>query len=242
MLPTSRKEFKDRCLRAIGYPALQVEADDDQIEDRIDDALLLYWDYHYEGREKLYFKHQITAEDIANRYITLPDVITGVVRVLDMGNSSANTLFNVRYQLALNDLWDLSGTSLIPYYLARRHIEMFNEFFAQQPLIRFNQHTGILYLDTAWENIDEGQFIVVECYRLLDPDVYTKIWQDRWLNKYATALIKRQVAQHLKKLNLPLPAGVSFNGSEWYADAQTEIEKLEQELMDSSLPPMDFIG
>lgn len=241
-IPTSRKTFRDYCIRALGDPVVPISLDDDQIDDRIDEALQWFWDWHYDGSERLYMAYRITAEDKVNKYITLPDAVIGVVRILDMGNSSANTLFNVRYQLALNDLWDLSGTSLIPYYLARRHIEMFNDFFAQQPQIVFNRHKNQLQLLMDWDMLLLNQYIVVECHRILDPNEFTKVWNDRWLKEFAIALLKQQQAIHLKKITMALPGGVTYNGQQEYDEAVADIARLKQELYDSSLIPMDIIG
>jgi len=104
-VPTSRSEFKEYCLRKLGKPVIEINVDDDQVEDRIDESLKYYWDYHFDGSEKTYYKHLITSSDIANKYITLPENIIGVVKLFPVGQSlNTMNLFNIRYQIALNDL------------------------------------------------------------------------------------------------------------------------------------------
>src|SRR5688572_20444174 len=121
--PTNRNEFKSYVLRKLGWPTINIEISDEAIEDRIDEALKFYWDYHFDGAEKTYYKHQITSTDKTNRYITLPENILGVVRIFPIADPSVRSddLFNIRYQMALNDLYSLTSTSLIPYYMAMEH-------------------------------------------------------------------------------------------------------------------------
>ena len=119
---------------------------------------------------------------------------------------------------------------------------MFNEFFAVQPALRFNRRNGILYLDTDWEMIIEGQWLVAEAYRILDPNESPKVWQDRWLYNYAYNLCKRQMAQNLKKFSMTLPGNTTFNAEPMYQEAQTAIDKLEQEAYEAGMPPTDVIG
>lgn len=242
-LPTSRVLFKQKCLRALGYPTLQIEADDEQIEDRIDDALIMFWEWHYDGLERTYFKYQLTSTDITNQYITVPDEIIGVSKVLEMGSSQASSLFSIKYQMALNDFWDLSASrSLIYYWTARTHLELIADFFSQQPSLLYNKRVNKLYLQMNWSSVRSGDWIVAEAYKHVDPESYPKVWQDPWLFKYAVALIKKQVATHLKKFNMQLPGGVTFNGQDMYNEASQDIKDLEQEMIDSSLPPLDIIG
>ena len=245
MAVTTREEFKEYCLRKLGKPVIEINVDDDQVEDRIDEALKYYWDYHFDGTEKVYYKHLVTASDISNKYITLPENIIGAVRIFDIGNyMSVNNIFNIRYQIALNDLYTLTYQSMVPYYMAFQHIQMLEQLLVGQQPIRFNRHTDKLYIDVDWTKIVEGYYLIVEAYQVVDPETYTDVWSDRWLQRYATQLIKKQWGSNLTKFNgVQLPGGITFNGTQIYNDAHEEIDKLEAEMINSySLPVSDMIG
>jgi hypothetical protein len=245
MAIATRADFKEYCLRKLGKPVIEINVDDDQVEDRIDEALKYYWDYHFDGTEKVYYKHLVTATDITNKYITLPENIIGTVRIFDIGNyMSVNNIFNIRYQIALNDLYTLTYQSMVPYYMAFQHIQLLEQLLVGQQPIRFNRHTNKLYIDVDWTKIVEGYYVLVEAYQVVDPDTYTDVWSDRWLQRYATQLIKKQWGTNLTKFNgVQLPGGVTFNGEKIYNDAHEEIDKLEAEMINSySLPVADMIG
>lgn len=244
-IATTRATFKEVCLRRLGKPVIEINVDDDQVDDRIDEALRYYWDYHFDGTEKVYYKHQVTAEDIANKYITLPENIIGAVKIFSLGGAmNVNNLFNIRYQVALNDLYTLTSVSMVPYYMAMTHIALLEELFVGEQPIRYNRHSNKLYVDMDWNIIDTDRFLVVEAYQVLDPAVFTDAWADRWLQDFATALIKRQWGNNLKKFgNMQLPGGLVFNGQQIYDEAMEEIKTLKDEMIGSySLPVMDMIG
>jgi hypothetical protein len=244
-IPATRADFKKYCLRRIGAPVIDINVDDDQVEDRIDEALTFFWDYHFEGAEKTYYKYQIQAADITNKYITLPSNIIGAVNIFPVGESlSSNNLFNIRYQITLNDLYDLTATTMVPYYLAMQHIQFLEQLLVGQQPLRFNRYTNILHLDMAWDITYPGQFLIVEAYQVIDPTVYAGVWGDRWLSRYATALIKRQWGDNLTKYTaVNLPGGNKFNADKIRDDAQKEVEMLEQEMIKTwSLPVSDLIG
>lgn len=244
-VPTSRSEFKEYCLRSLGKPVIEINVDDDQVEDRIDQALKYYWDYHFDGTERIYYKHQITSDNVTNKYITLPENIIGAVRIFNIGDPMVtNNLFDIRYQIALNDLYTLTSVSMIPYFMMFQHIQHMEQLLVGQQPIRYNRHNDKLYVDMDWNKVNVGNFLIVEAYQILDPDVYTDAWGDRWLALYATALIKKQWGSNLTKFSgLQLPGGVQFNGDKIYNDAVNEIEQMEKEMMNSySLPAYDMIG
>jgi len=231
--PASRQELKDYCLRRLGEPVVDVNVDDDQVEDRIDDALKFYQDYHYDGTERLYLKHQVTQDDINNEYITTSDAIIGVVRVFDIGDAiNSSNLFNIRYQIHLNDLFDFTSTTYLPYVTAMRHVEQLEEIFVGKKPLRFQRHKNRLHIDMDWNSdVLAGQFIVIECYRILDPDTYTDVYGDMWLRNYATQLIKRQWGENLKKFEgMQLPGGLQFNGQQIWNEANDEVLRMEQEV------------
>lgn len=244
-VPSTRATFKEYCLRSLGKPVLEINVDDDQVEDRIDEALKYYWDYHFDGSSKTYYKYQLTADDITNQYITLPDNIIGVVNLFDIGDyTSSNNIFNIRYQIALNDLYTLTFQSMVPYYMAFQHLQLMQEILVGRQPIRYNRHRNIVHIDMNWDKVVVGQYIILEAYQIVDPDTYTDAWGDRWLARYATALIKRQWGSNITKFNgIQMPGGITFNGEKIYNDAIEEITKLEAEMISSySLPVTDMIG
>lgn len=243
--PTTRDEFKAYCLRALGDGVIQINVSDEQVEDRIDEALKYYWDYHFDGSEKIYYKHQITANTITDQYIILPENVIGAVRIFPLGTTyGMGDMFNIRYQIALNDLYTLTSVSLIPYYMVRSHLSLLEEMLVGQQPIRYNRHRNQLFIDMDWNNVNVGQYIIVEAYQIVDPDIYNDAWGDRWLYRYATELIKKQWGNNLKKYgNMQMPGGIVFNGQQIYDEADAEIKKLEREMIDTfSLPVADMLG
>ena len=315
--PTTRTQFKDYCLRKLGHPVIQINLDDDQIEDRIDDALSFFHDYHFDGCEKIYMKHQFTQADIDRRWIYCPDPVLFVTGVLpfDDSNSSIN-MFDLRYQLRLHDLYDFTSVSYVSYEITMQHIRTLNLLFSGTPQFRFNRHHNKVHLDINWESDAQvGKYVIIECYRKMNPDTVTltgtitgntssntltgtattfdqeliendfitlsdgqevqirkinspteiliatsltanvsnvsmtrvgisDVWNDRFLKKYATALIKRQWGNNMKKFSgIQMPGGVTLNGKEIYDEAAEEIEKIEEDMFNfNSLPSEIFTG
>jgi len=245
-VPTTRATFKEYCLRKLGKPVIEINVDDDQVEDRIDESLKYYYDYHFDGSERIYYKHLVTDSDKANKYITLPENIIGAVRVFPVGGmvTGSRDLFNIQYQIALNDLYSLTSVSMVPYYMAMSHLSLIEEMLIGQQPIRYNRHTNKLYLDMSWERIDTGKYLLIEAYEVINPDTYTDAWGDRWLQEYCTQKIKYQWGTNLTKFTgLQLPGGVQFNGEKIMDDAERKLTALEQEMISSySLPVTDMIG
>lgn len=245
-LPTSREQLKEYCLRRLGSPTIDINVDEEQIQDRIDDAIQYFREYHFDGTEHTYLKHQITDIDITNKYIDIPSNISGITRIFDVGEShnSTNSLFNVRYQLSLNELYSFSSADFAPYVMTKRHLETIEEIFVGHQPIRFNRHTNKLYVDMDWDRVTAGNYLIVDCYAVLDPDTYTDMWGDRWILRYCTALFKRQWGENLSKFGgIQLPGGITLDGVRILNDANAEIEKLENEMINSySLPVYDMIG
>lgn len=244
-IPTTRDQFKQYCLRRIGAPVIEINVDDDQVEDRIDEALRYYWDYHFDGSEKTFYKYLIQPADLTNRYITLPDNIIGAVNLFPIGQSlSSSNLFNIRYQIALNDLYDLTATTMVPYYQTMQHIQLLEQLLVGQQPIRYNRNNNLLYIDMNWSIANAGDYFVVEAYQIVDPNVYPKVWSDRWLARYAESLIKRQWGSNLTKYqDVTLPGGMKFNAQKIFNDADNEMKELEHEMINSySLPVTDMYG
>ena len=245
-VPTTRAEFKQYCLRKLGAPVIEINVDDDQLEDRIDEALRYYWDYHFDGSQMVYYKHQITAQDRINKYIILPDNIIGAVSIFSIADPSvrADDLFNIRYQIALNDLYTLTSVSMIPYYMVMEHLALITEMLVGKQPIRYNRHQNKLYIDMDWNSLRDGEFILVQAYEVVDPTLFSDVWADRWLQNYTTQKFKYQWGTHLTKFTgLQLPGGVQFNGEKILDDAERTLDKMEQEMISSySLPVMDMVG
>lgn len=173
--PRTRAEFKDYCLRRLGHPVIQINVDDDQIEDRIDDSLQYFHDYHFNGCEQMYMKHKIQQADIDRGWIYCPDAVIYVTGVIpfDQSSSSVN-MFDLRYQLRLHDLYDFTSVSYVSYEITMQHIRTLNLLFSGTPMFRFNRHQNKLFLDIDWSrDLQVGQYVVVECYRKLVPDNIT---------------------------------------------------------------------
>ena len=268
---TTRETLKQYCLRALGKPVIEINVEDDQVEDRIDEALQYFAQYHYDGVERMYLKYQITADDITRaksnetlstvtdtadstvtasfsegkNYIPMPSSVVSVTRLFDFTDKANLNLFDVRYQLRLNDLYDFSSTSIIHYDMTLRHLDMLDHILVGERPIRFNQHKNRLYIDMDWSNdVDAGDFIIIECYRKLDPSTFTDIFDDIFLKKYLIQLIKKQWGTNLSKFQgVAMLGGVTMNGEQIYSQAQDEINKLEEQIQLSyELPPNYMMG
>ena len=314
--PTTRQEFKDYCLRQLGFPVIDINVDDDQVDDRIDEALQYFRDYHFDGVEKIYMRYKLTQADIDRHWIYVPSAVIGITSVwpFDDSNSTVN-MFDLRYQLRLHDLYDFTSVSYVPYEITMQHIRTIQLLFTGTPQFRYNRHLGKLYIDLDWVRfVKEDSWIVVECYRQLEPDLITldgtanvssssntvvgtgtyfykdfvigdelvinnearrivnidsdtsinvsnaysttsnsnaiiktglsSVWNDRFLKRYGTALIKRQWGNNLKKFaGIQMPGGVSLNGQQIYDEADAEIKMIEEDMQVLNvLPPEILIG
>lgn len=315
MAVSSRTGLKEYALRALGAPVLEINVDDDQLEDRLDEALEYFSLYHYEGVERIYLKHQITpstleitgtnaasfakgstitgstsgatalvqtnednniirirdvlgtfqdgetvtgdatatlaasdaytAGNTENKWVPIPDSVYGVTRVIPFTQgSSSKGLFDLQYQLRLNDLYDLTSTSLIYYKSVMSHIALLDLELNGFPQYRFNRLTNQLHIDVNWEtDLVVDDYIVVEAYRALDPTTWTKVYNEPWLKHYVTALFKKQWGTNLKKFGgIQLPGGVTLDGNSLHDEAVNEINSLEDDLQNKSAPLDFFLG
>lgn len=170
--PTTRAQFKEYCLRKLGKPVIEINVDDDQVDDRIDEALQFFHEYHFDGVEKIYLKHKITQADINRKWIYAPDAVLYVTGVMpfDDSNSSIN-MFDLRYQLRLHDLYDFTSVSYVSYEITMQHIRTLQLLFSGTPQFRFNKHQNKLMLDIDWtRDVEANEYVIVECYRKLNPD------------------------------------------------------------------------
>jgi hypothetical protein len=318
MAVSTRDGLKQYALRALGAPVLEINVDDDQVEDRIDEALDYWRLYHYEGIEQIYLKQQIRASEITlsasvaatfvlaeritgatsgataevcqessrtssgtlllvknvtgtftageaitgsaghnatlssitlreydNRYVEIPDYVWGVTKILSIGQaSSSKNIFDLQYQLRLNDLYDLTSTSLIYYKTVMSHLALLDFELNGHQGFRFNRMSNRLYLDANWQtDFILGDYIIVQSYRAMDPTTWSKVYNEPWLKHYVTALFKKQWATNLKKFSgIQLPGGVTLDGDKLYAESTEEIKELEDELMNKSAPLDFFLG
>ena len=245
--PTSRATLIDYCLRRLGAPVLEVNVDDDQIEDRIDDALQFYQEYHSDAVQRVYLKHQLTADDITNEWIPVTDATVFVTRVLPISNTlSTSNMFSPKYQMYLNDLYNLNYMgSLINYVQTMSYMSMIDTVISgASEITHFNRHLNRLHLRLDWSDVTVGQYIIVEGYQIVDPDTYSDVYNDMFLKQYATALIKQQWGKNLIKFEgMVLPGGVTLNGRQIFDDATNEIAQIKEQMQLSyETPPMFFVG
>ena len=289
--PNTRATFKEYCLRNLGKPVIDINVDEDQVEDRIDEAIQYFSQYHTDGVERMYLKYKVTADDKVRlrknndftvfeegtyadnielesgtntdlegagdllgedgkaihlessnlvstkyeenqNYLVIPDSVLSVINIFPLSDRANLNMFDVRYQLRLNDLYDFSSTSIIHYELTMRHLDFLDHILVGEKPIRFNTLSNRLYIDMDWqEDIDADEYLIIECYRQIDPTQHTRMFDDMYLKRYATALIKRQWGQNLSKFNgTAMLGGVTLNGPELFSTAISEQQKLEEEI------------
>jgi hypothetical protein len=253
-ITTTRTTFKDYCLRRLGFPVIEINIDDDQVEDRIDDALLYYQDYHFDGLQKIYYIKAIDQTDINNKYLDISQArdssnnaleITGITRIFPITDSQSSVnMFDLRYQLRLNELYDFTSASYINYTLTQQHLRSLELMFSGEVPIRFVRNMQRLYIDWAWgtSQAPVGTKVIAECYAIVDPTIYGRVWNDRWLKEYATTLIKIQWGANLKKFaGIQLPGGVSLNGNVIFDEAMAEKKRLEEDMITNYGGPLEWM-
>ena len=289
--PNTRSTLKDYCLRNLGKPVIDINVDEDQIEDRIDEAVQYFCQYHTDGVERMYLKYKVTADDKVRlrknkefnviekgtyadnielesgtntvlegdgdlikedgtplhtedstivettyeetqNYLVIPDAVISVINIFPLSDRANLNMFDVRYQLRLNDLFDFSSTSIVHYEMTMRHLDFLDHILVGEKPIRFNALSNRLYIDMDWqEDIDADEYLIIECYRQLDPAQHTNMFNDIYLKRYTTALIKKQWGQNLSKFNgTAMLGGVTLNGPELFSSAVNEVQKLEEEI------------
>jgi len=233
--------LKQYCLRALGEPVIQVNVDVKQLEDRIDEALEYFKEYHFDGVEKLYYSHAITATDITNKYIDLPDSIISVSNIMRVGNNAYN-MFDIKYQFSLQYTANLRNLDMITYDMLQRHLQLIEEIFQPMPFIRFNRIQNRLYVDTNWSEVSEGDYYVVQCQGALDPATWPGVYGNRWLRKYLIELIRRQWGENLSKFDgIELPGGIKLDGGKIKDLADRNLKELEEQIRREFQEPVDFI-
>lgn len=271
----SREKLKEYCLRFLGSPVIEINIADEQIDDRLDDALRFFSEYHFDGVEKVYLKYQVKAADITNGYIEMKAVnrlslggglaeadaimdsveegrtdedvmienlITSVTRIFPFTQQSVG-MFDIRYQYALNDLFTFGTIDMVQYELTQSYLSMLRQYLSPDKSVRFSRVQNRLYIDMEWKTqVTVGTYLIIECYRILDPRIYPEIYEDRLLKKYATALIKKQWGTNLSKYSgVKLPGDITLRGAEIATEATTEIDALEKDIISKYELPIDFM-
>jgi len=250
--PTTRDEFKDYCLRRLGFPVIKINLADSQIEDRIDDALQKFNEWHMDGNVETYYKHLITNTDVTREYIKLPAQIQNVMHIIPLQDKSHYvTMFDIQYQMRLNDIFDLNfAGNMSQYVQTQQFVSLMNDVLNGKDLWRHHRRSGKLYIEADWgTELVAGRYIIIHCTTTLDPDELddddnpvNTVWNDAWLKSYATALIKREWGEILMKFGgVQMLGGVTMSGSDILTDAKEQLDELEEELVTKFQLPIDFI-
>ena len=279
--PSTRQGLIDYCKRQLGYPVLEINVADEQIDDLVDDAIQFFQERHFDGVYQTFYKYKVTQDDIDrgrarggnstvgiatttasasivgsattqftfeenSNYLQVPPNIIGVTKLFhfDGSNTITNNMFSVKYQLFLNDIYYWGSTELLSYAMVKTYLEDMDFLLTTQKQIRFNKRQDRLYLDIDWGSLSVDDYLVIDCYSTLDPNDYSRVWNDSFLKPYLTALIKRQWGMNMMKFTgVKLPGGVELNGRQMYDDAQKDLEGIMEKMSNTyELPPLDMIG
>ena len=245
--PTSRQELIDFCLRRLGEPVLEVNVDVDQIEDKVDDAIQKYQEFHSDATIRTYLKYQVTADDVTNGYVPISSNIIYVSKVFPFSSTfgSSGNLFDIRYQMFLNNMGDFINFAgdLAYLYQMEQYLSMIDLQLHGHPTVKFSRRQNRLYIwgDFEDKDLQAGDYLVAEVYQTIDPDTHTSIYNDMFVKDYTTALIKQQWGANLSKFEgMQLPGGVTLNGRQIFEDASADIERLEEKLRSEQELPVDF--
>ena len=282
--PGSRQGLVDYGKRQLGYPVLEINVADEQVEDLMDDAIQRFQDRHMDGVEKMYLKHKITKNwldslqatsfpgaetstglttttsasvnitgigtttysfEETQNFIQIPDAVIGIEKVWKLDNRTISTnMFNINYQLFLNDVYYFSSFELLSYVNVKRYLEDIDFILHPDKAIRFNRRQNRLYIDTDYGSMQEDDYLIIECYRSLNPNDFTKVYNDPFLKKYFTALLKKQWGSNMMKYQgMKLPGGVELNGRQMYEDGMAELQALDEKMStEYEMPVLDMIG
>lgn len=246
--PNSRQSLADYALRALGAPVIEINVDDDQLGDRLDEALQIYQEYHGDGVIKRFYAHEITQVDVDNKYFTLPESFLWVSQILPFSTIANGGDFRPAYQMMLNDFYGMryANVSLTNYVMIMQHLSLLENIFdGLNTTIDFNRHMSQLHVFERWgTDLKVGTIIVIEAWEAVNPSDYTKIYNDMFLKQLFTALVKRQWGINLKKFgNMTLPGGVTIDGQAMYDEAVTEINDIRDNMqLRYETPPAFFCG
>ena len=248
-VPSSRQTHIDYCLRRLGDPVIEINVDDDQLEDRVDESLQYWREYHSEALQRTFLKHQVTATDVSNEFITIASDIVSVTKLFKVSSGTGSqNFFDIKYQMMLNDMTSIHGSmgNLAYYDMMQQYLGTLDMMLNGTPQITFVRKQNRLYIhgDFADKDIIAGKFIVAEVYKEINDSDYTTVWNDLWLKEYTTALFKQQWGQNLIKFDgMVLPGGVTLNGRQIYDDATQDIDRLRERIrLEHEMPADFFIG
>lgn len=244
---SSRNDLKNYCLKKLGHPVLQINVAPEQIDDRIDEALEKFWEFHGDGSIREYVSYVLEDIDFERGHLVVSDHILSVLRVLPLGGWASSS--NLEYTQFVTNLVDSQrvltnsplGPAISSYVISQQSFPLFDNFFVKEKIIRFNQHFNRVFIDTDWSEYNVNDILLLECYQLADPEEYRQVYNNLWLKNYATALIKQQWGQNLLKYNnFTIPGNITVDGRSIYADALADIQILEAELISTYTLPTDF--
>lgn len=255
-IPSNREDFKQYCLTKLGEPVIEINVADRQVDDRIDEALERFYERHYESLQELYFMHTITEEEEAKGFIQLDPSFSIISNVFVPGGTSSvfdRGIFDPQFQYHQSELWNgtgiYRGRNLTMYYITRSHLSLLHRLFSPDHSFRYNKLVNKLYVN----GLEAGSSIVLQAHVKLYGEETDEtemdsnfeihnIWKNRWLQNYATELIKKQWGENLKKYgNIQVMGGITLSGKELYEEALTEMAKLEEQLSSENENPASFI-
>ena len=265
--PNTKAELKEYALRRLGKPVLEINVSDDQCDDAIDYTIQKFQQFHYDGAERVYLKHKITQADIdraetaqdtlttssagnsewreRNAYIEIPQHILSVEGLFSFTDKGTANMFDIRYQMRLNDLYDFTSTQFYHYYMIQQHLGTIDFLLEGLKPTRYIATQDRLYLDMDWTtDVVIDQYILIKAWRALDPTTWTEIYDNMWVKDYVSAKIKKQWGSNMTKFqNVQMPGGVTLNGEMIYNDAVQELKDLDEQLRTEwETPPLDMIG
>jgi hypothetical protein len=245
--PNSRDSLIDYCKRRLGDPVIEINVDEDQLEDRVDEALQYYQEYHSESTLRTYLKHLVTEDDVTNEYIPLSSDITYVSKLFPITSnfSMSRNFFDIKYQMMLNDIADMQNFAgdLAYYDQLNQYLSMLDMKLNGEPQTTYSRSMNRLYIhgDFSDKDIQAGSYIIYEAYKTVDPGTFGKVYNDMWLKEYTTELIKQQWGSNLSKFEgMQMPGGVTLNGRQLYDDATAQIERLREKIRTDFEMPTDF--
>lgn len=243
--PTTRNELKEYGLRKLGKPVISINIDASQVDDAVDDALEFVAEYHYDFRERTYLAIQVTQQDITNGYLTLPEGVQDVFSVTNYQNNldAGDSLFSVKYQLRLNDMFNISSMSLQYYFASMQYIALLDDILNPDIRYEFNRYVGRLYLNFNWkEEIAAGTFVIVEVSRNTDMTEPSTLWGHWVMRDVFTEMLRIRWGDNLSKFaEIQLPGGVTLNGERIVQEGKERLEQLRQNFQTRFSEPTDFI-
>lgn len=244
--PSTRQGLIDYCLRRLGDPVIEINVDEDQLEDRVDEALQYFREYHSEGTYRGYMQHLVTATDVSNKYIPISSNIQQVTKLFKLSSAIfTRNMFSIKYQMHLNDIANMTSYigDLAYYEQVQQYLSLLDMRLNGTPQVDYVRKQNRLYIHGEFEEEDvkEGDYVVAEVYSIIDESDHTAVWNDMWLKEYTTQLIKLQWGSNLIKFEgMQLPGGVTMNGRQLYEDAMQELERLREKLRNDHELPVDF--